>query len=535
MKLFVSGGDIAHGTWYLETGGVMRNHTYKQQIQLNDHLTSVQVVQATNDRTISGTASAAALGTLVAGPLGAIAGAAYGGKRDKEAVVACELSDGSAFVAKFDGGYLGQFLGYKTGKPKSGAVVSEIPAHIQADHYKGMESKFKEDVFMWVAGILLVTFFVSRTLFWIALVLAALVAGGIGIMVLLDPVRKEKKAELLEERRAQVEREAQWAKDEAERERETAEEYEAQKQFWDEEQLALAQDSLPALFEARADKLADVREDSDPELQLFFTHMPKEPGVHNRFDWVDEIAGRFAFQLGCSYLVGVYLGPRSTYWRKVYWGEEDDDEKADSTPPYTFPVDLVKAKAWMTKGLTLICKRYAALDDPGRLFMNWVLLLEILPMIDPFIPVSTDPSKGQPEGLAETCFNLSENAELCERYLELLRQIENDVPDIAALRAGVRKENAEYCKKIRSKIEKMESSKRTWRLAQYYFKLAEMHIVGVGAEPDFVQAEVLYDRAIELADELYGKKSRQTKVDEFTAEKLSALKTGRVLRDSFYL
>ncbi len=116
--------DIGGGSWmYDAEKKELKKDDLRIKIRLNKHLTKIQIVSEKNDRTISGTVSAGIVGAVALGPLGALAGSLYGGKRDKETVIYGELSDGNTFVGKCDNDVFPKLLACVTKNPESGPSI----------------------------------------------------------------------------------------------------------------------------------------------------------------------------------------------------------------------------------------------------------------------------------------------------------------------------------------------------------------------------------------------------------------------------
>lgn len=106
-KIHVQEGDIKTGYWYLDGCEMWRydpgkTDTSKIKINIKNQFTSIELFSTDDKRTASGTGAAGLVGLAVAGPLGAVAGMLYGGKKKNETIVMCNLGNNKMFLAVMD-------------------------------------------------------------------------------------------------------------------------------------------------------------------------------------------------------------------------------------------------------------------------------------------------------------------------------------------------------------------------------------------------------------------------------------------------
>lgn len=468
MKIFVTGGDIASGNWDLDVDGVMRSYAYSQQVNLNHHLTNVEVVQAKNDRTISGTASAAALGTLVAGPLGTIAGAAFGGKRDKETVVACELSDGSAFVAKFDGVHLSHFLGCKTGKPKSGPAVTAIPSDVQDEHQRNESNKSLEGVFFFFVALLIVSWFMARTFFWILLGLVGVV--GVGVLILSF-------GERIDGGVAGLRRNLAGFRQNRERNKSAKKNLQDLKRQWKEERKALKGGRLVEFLESQA-------------------LMGNGVGP---------------LELAYSFVVGQVIRVRPGSSFSAYRALGNDQPH----PDYKLDIDLDRASLWLEKAMAERLEKMTSKRVDGRLLQSSMVL-------GGWSYITPDDVK----------HHLSNEPDIQSRYDEVLDKLVNTSATyeeyVTAYEKYVNRKNAKDVGKLSEKIAAAEADDDQIVSASDYLKLAKMYTVGIGGEKDLTKATAFFEKAIAQVPVVFPENLRQKNLQSFESQMMRALSKGRV-------
>lgn len=155
-KIYVENGDIPTGLWELQDSGKrIQLDNDRIYIALNKHLIALEVVNEKNDRTLTGTGSAALVGGLVLGPLGAIAGAIYGGKRDAEVVVIGVLSDQRKFVAKIDKDDLPKLKLIITNSPVSGDSIEKFSQEDNKNYNEKLAKEGKDHAYSILVVIVL--------------------------------------------------------------------------------------------------------------------------------------------------------------------------------------------------------------------------------------------------------------------------------------------------------------------------------------------------------------------------------------------
>jgi hypothetical protein len=127
-EIWMEDCDIGGGLWkYDGRSKAIKNESDEKKVSLKKHLKKIEIVSDKNDRTFGGTLAAGVVGAVALGPLGAIAGALYGGKRDKETVIYGELSDGKTFVGKCNNDLFPKLLACVTNVASSGVSAASKP------------------------------------------------------------------------------------------------------------------------------------------------------------------------------------------------------------------------------------------------------------------------------------------------------------------------------------------------------------------------------------------------------------------------
>jgi len=191
-KIVMGACDLGEGEWVLDESAnsansdgsktILKNDLLSKRIHLKSSLIEFKVVSDKNDRTFGGTVSAGIVGAVALGPLGGIAGALYGGKRDKETIVYGKLSDGKTFVGTCDSTLVPKLFACVTNNPVLGVSIEDYSSKEKDVIDKGIVDATTNEVKGWsyvvlIALPLLPFLFLDNILFT--------VAGGVIDLILI--------------------------------------------------------------------------------------------------------------------------------------------------------------------------------------------------------------------------------------------------------------------------------------------------------------------------------------------------------------